>query len=141
MLCHFIFTPTSVSRHVRVCVCVWNVPFPCDFFRGLCLYNLLCHKLTHPLVQISSKHCQSQTGRARELKFSENVHPTLCVTCHTSHVTCHVSYVTCHTPVDFQLTVGFAPCVHCHLFGSGTSLLRLCLFCCFWLCSYSFSPS
>ena len=45
---------------------------------------------------ISSKHCQSQTGRARELNFSENVHPTLCVMCHVSCVTCHVSPVTCH---------------------------------------------
>ena len=33
-------------------------------------------------VQISSKHCQSQTRRARELKFKDNVHPTLCVMCH-----------------------------------------------------------
>ena len=39
-------------------------------------------------------------GRASELKFLENVHPTLChmshVTCHVSHVTCHLSHVTCH---------------------------------------------
>ena len=47
---------------------------------------LLIDSIFHPLVQISSKHCQSQTGRARELKFLENGHPTLCVTCHMSHV-------------------------------------------------------
>ena len=33
-------------------------------------------------MEIYSKHCQSQTGRARELTFCENVHPTLCVMCH-----------------------------------------------------------
>ena len=60
--------------------------------------------LSDHLVQISSKNCQSQTRRARELKFSENVHPTLCVmwhvprvTCHVSCVTCNLSCVTCHT--------------------------------------------
>jgi hypothetical protein len=47
-------------------------------------------------VEISSKHCQSQTERARELKFWENVHPTLCVTCHVSRVTCQMSPVKCH---------------------------------------------
>ena len=29
----------------------------------------LIHELIHPLVRISSKHSQSQTGRAREMKF------------------------------------------------------------------------
>ena len=52
--------------------------------------------VTHPLVKISYKHSQSQTGRAKELKFSENIHPTICVMCHVSHVTCHLSPVTCH---------------------------------------------
>ena len=42
----------------------------------------------------SSRHCLSQTIRAVELKFWENVHPPPCVTCHVSHVTCHVSCVT-----------------------------------------------
>ena len=51
--------------------------------------------LSHPLVKISLIHCQSQTERARELEFWENVHPTLCVTCHVSHVTCHQARVTC----------------------------------------------
>ena len=37
--------------------------------------------VSNPLVQIYSKHCQYQTERARELKFWENVLPTLCVTC------------------------------------------------------------
>ena len=52
--------------------------------------------MSHPLVQISSEHCQSQTGRARELKFRENVHFTLCVSCLLSGVTSHLSSVTCH---------------------------------------------
>ena len=46
-------------------------------------------------VKIYSKHCQSQTGRARELKFWENVHPTLCVMCYVSCVRCQVSGVRC----------------------------------------------
>ena len=60
------------------------------------LINSLIHSFTDALVQISSKHCQSQTGRARELKFWENGHPTQCVLCHVSRVTCHLSGVTCH---------------------------------------------
>ena len=52
--------------------------------------------LNHILVQISSEHCQSQTGRARELTFLENVHPTLCVLCHVSCALCHVSLFMCH---------------------------------------------
>ena len=55
--------------------------------------------LSDPLVQISPKQCQSQTGSARELKVWENVHPTLCLMCHVSHV-CHVSCVTCHLSND-----------------------------------------
>ena len=46
-------------------------------------------------MNISSKHCLSQTFRARELSFWENVHPALHVTCPISHVMCHVSHVTC----------------------------------------------
>ena len=41
------------------------------------LIDWMIDSLTHPLVQISSKHSQYQTGRARELKFWENVHPTI----------------------------------------------------------------
>ena len=44
-------------------------------------------------VEIYSKHYQSQTERARELKFSKNIHPTLCVMCHVSRVTCHIFYI------------------------------------------------
>ena len=43
----------------------------------------------------SSRHPKSQTIRARELKFWENVHPPPCVTCYMSHVTCHMSHVRC----------------------------------------------
>ena len=45
---------------------------------------------------MSSKHSQSQTGRARELTFWQNVHPTLCVMCHVSCVMCHMSHGMCH---------------------------------------------
>ena len=44
----------------------------------------------------SSRHCPSQTVRARELKFWENVHTPRCVSSHVSRVTCHVSHVMCH---------------------------------------------
>ena len=47
-------------------------------------------------VQIFSKDCLSQTVRAGELIFWENVHPTPYVTCHVSHVMCHMSHVTCN---------------------------------------------
>ena len=40
------------------------------------------------------------------LKFWEDVHPTLCVTCHVSCVTCHMSPVTCHvSPVTCHLSL------------------------------------
>ena len=54
---------------------------------------LLIHWLSDPFVQISSKHCQSQTRRARELKFWEFIHLSPCVTYHMSHVRCQVSGV------------------------------------------------
>ena len=41
----------------------------------------------------SSKHDNSQTVRARKLKFWENVHPP-----HVSHFMCHESSVTCQVP-------------------------------------------
>ena len=42
-------------------------------------------------AKMSSKHCLSQTVRAREPEFWENVHPLPRVTCHMSRVTCHLS--------------------------------------------------
>ena len=88
---------------------VGKVNFPIFCYCKTCIFNRpgvaravlqsppwLINSVTHPLVKISSKHSQSQTGRARVLKFWENVHPTLCVTCHVSCVTCHLSHVTCH---------------------------------------------
>ena len=65
---------------------------------------LLIQQVSHPFPP-NLQHCLSQTLRARELKFGENIHPhhvshvTWCVsrvTCHISHVTCHISHVTCH---------------------------------------------
>ena len=56
----------------------------------------LIHSLIGDLFSFkSSKHHKSQTIRARELTFWENVYPPPHVTCHMSHVTCHVSCVTC----------------------------------------------
>ena len=60
--------------------------------------------MSHPLVKISSNYSQSQTGGARELKYRDNIHPTLCIMCHGSPVTCHLSRGTCHVS-----------CVMCHL--------------------------
>ena len=48
------------------------------------------------LFSKSSKYHKSQTIKARELKFWENVHPWQHVTFHVSHVTCHMLHVTCH---------------------------------------------
>ena len=56
----------------------------------------MINPLDNPLVQISSQHCQSQTGRTRELKFWENVHPTVYVMCHVSGVRFHLWSVKCH---------------------------------------------
>ena len=72
---------------------------------GSQLNHNLIEWLSNPLVQISFKHCQSQTRRARELKFLENAHTTVCVTCHMSRVMCHMSNVMCHLS-----------CVTCHMF-------------------------
>ena len=46
----------------------------------------------------SSKYHNSQTDKARELKFWENVHPTYvsCVMCLMSRFTCDMSPVTYH---------------------------------------------
>ena len=47
-------------------------------------------------MEISSVHLDSQTIRAKELKFLEKVHLFPSVMCHVSHVMCHMSHVTCH---------------------------------------------
>ena len=44
----------------------------------------------------ASKLQYTQTVRAREQRFWENVHPPPCVTCHLSPVRYHMSGVTCH---------------------------------------------
>ena len=40
-----------------------------------------------------SKYHKSQTVRARDLQFLNNIHHPLCVTCYMSCVKCHVSYI------------------------------------------------
>ena len=44
----------------------------------------------------SSKDLHSQTVRARDLKFWEQVHCPPLVTCQMPYVMCHMSRVTCH---------------------------------------------
>ena len=52
----------------------------------------LINWFSDPLVQISSKHCQTQSGRVRELKFWENGYSKLCVTCHLLHNICFIIF-------------------------------------------------
>ena len=113
-------TPTPLSTFCNFIINVqifflyaFQLFFSFSFWQSRCsrgcsinsfVINSLIKSVSQPLVQISSKHCQSRTGRARELKFWENVHPTLCVMCHVSCVTCHVSTVRCHlSPVTCQM--------------------------------------
>ena len=49
-----------------------------------------------------SRHLESQTVWARDLKFCENVHFPPFVTCHMSCVTCHVCLVTCRAHIYFS---------------------------------------
>ena len=92
--------------HTGVCIMQHkNLQFFVIVFRN---YVVLRHLLIHSVSDWSfssksSKYHKSQIGRARELKFWENVHPTQHVTCdiwnvmsHMSHVTCHISHVTSH---------------------------------------------
>ena len=64
----------------------------------------LCYWLIQSVSQCScssksSKYHKSQTIRAREPTFWENVHPPHHVTCYISHVTCYMSCVMC--PVSY----------------------------------------
>ena len=53
--------------------------------------SIVTHWLNNSsFVEISSKHHNSQTVRARDLTFWHNVLHPLCVMCHLSHVMCHV---------------------------------------------------
>ena len=60
-------TSLSITFHVQDMTVVINRPG----VAGAVLQSppSLTDYLSHPLVQISSEHCQSQTRRARELKF------------------------------------------------------------------------
>ena len=59
----------------------------CKYF----CYELINWLIEWSFVKISSTNHQSQTIRARELKFLEKVHLP-----HQSHVMCHMSLFTCH---------------------------------------------
>ena len=52
--------------------------------RGLLFNSVINLDLKSWFVDVYSEHCKSQTRRARELKFGENVHPTP-VMCHVGH--------------------------------------------------------
>ena len=60
----------------------------------------------------------SQTVKAKEQIFWENVHPLPCVICHVSCVTCHISHVTCHIWCVTFVLVSFFLLVE--LFGGGS---------------------
>ena len=62
--------------------------------------------------------CNSQTVRARELKFWEKDHLLPPVTCHFSHVRFHVSHVRCHMPR-----------VTCHMSGVACHLKKIYIVC------------
>ena len=120
MSCRF---SLKVAMSVVGCVCLCQLRIP--FFGGmfgwffvfwvfLCVFKRpgvagavlqtplsLTDKLNNWLSQRSfssrySQYHKSQTVRARQLKFWENVLTTPCVMCHMSRVMCHVSRVTCH---------------------------------------------
>ena len=68
--------------------------------QGCSINTFVIHSFIHyfksSFSSKSSRQCLSQTVRAGELDFWENVHPPPCVTCHEPHVKCHVSCVRCH---------------------------------------------
>ena len=49
-----------------------------------------------PFSSKSARYYKSQAVRARDMTFWDNVHHSLCVTCHRSCVTFHMSCVTCN---------------------------------------------
>ena len=74
----------------------------------------------------SLKHHHSQTVKAKELKFLEDVHCSSPTTCYMSHVICHLSLVRCQVVVCLYQTVKardltfweydhFPPSVTCHM--------------------------
>ena len=79
----------------------------------------LIHSFSQPSFSSKSSKClHSKTVIAMELKFWENVHRTLCVTCHVSHITCHVPLVTCHlSHVTFRVShvTCHVSAVKCHM--------------------------
>ena len=103
-----------------------------------------------------SKNHNSQTVRARELKFSDIVHHPLCVTFRMSCVKCHISCVTCHvshvTKKIFSLTIWWSKLLEGLLLTRPTSssfsifiksaqgwfslvvVMSVCLFVCVCLC-------
>ena len=75
----------------------------------------------------SSRHSISQTVRAGELKYLENIHPPPCVTCHMSHikcVTCNMSWVMC--PNNLSGVTWKVSYVTFFFFSVGASLWRVC---------------
>ena len=59
----------------------------------ICFYKVLVSGVT---CRVSHDTSNSQTIRATELKFLEQVHLVPTVSCYVSCVTCQMSCVTCH---------------------------------------------
>ena len=69
--------------------------------------NLLIYSFTNSRSKSKSlKHHYSKTGKARELKFWENVYPPTNVTCCVSCVMCNESWVICHLIFFYLCKVG-----------------------------------
>ena len=84
-----IFVKISWSQDLRVEHTVYKM-FNRPGVAGAVLYSALWLTNSFSDSSRSSLYHKSQTVRARELKFWENVHPPKRVTCHMSRVTFHV---------------------------------------------------
>ena len=90
------------------CYLLTSIYLPDPVSPGL-LYKHHSHWFIHKIIlrwfsSKSSKHYKSQTVKARELNFWENVYPIKHFTCHMSSVTCDMSCIMCHSA-----------CVMCHM--------------------------
>ena len=81
--------------------------------RSMLLINWLIHS---SLSSKSSKHYNSQTVWAKELKFWHNVHLQSCVKCHISLGTCAMSYVRYQMPeVEIFFTTFMGVLTHTYI--------------------------
>ena len=101
MICENIFKTNSHPNHKSKGPEVWtqcSSPPVCHVTHVIChVSHVSCH-VSGVICQVSHVTSNSQTVRARELKFWEKVHllhPLSPVTCHMSHVKCQTLHVTC----------------------------------------------